>query len=95
MLTPPGAAALAFAALVAAPPAFATVAVPPAPHHKAPTPPYQTIGEAQAREIAWRNGLLIVEEISRMGHVWALAGRDREGLELVVDIDGRDGTVLR
>jgi hypothetical protein len=83
----PAAAALTIATLISIGQAGAGVTVPAA---KA-----TGITETQAREIAWRNGLLIVEEIARMGYIWALAGRDREGHELAFDIDARDGAVLR
>ncbi len=53
------------------------------------------VTEERARDIAWRNGIVIVEEIARNGHVWEVAGRDREGFEIVIDIDGRDGAVIR
>jgi len=78
-----------FAALLAASAAGAASAQTPAPDVPG------MIDELAAREIAWRHGLSTVEEIARNGHVWELAGRDRRGVEIALDIDAHDGSVLR
>lgn len=53
-----------------------------------------TISESQAREIAWSAGLVHVEEITRAGDRWELAGRTVDDDEIVLDIDVRDGRIL-
>lgn len=57
--------------------------------------PQPAISQSLAREIAWSRGMDIVEEISRNGHFWEIAGRDRAGDELILDIDSRDGSIQR
>jgi len=53
-----------------------------------------TISESQAREIAWSAGLVHVEEITRAGDRWELAGRTVDNDEIILDIDVRDGRIL-
>lgn len=53
------------------------------------------IDEADARRIAWSHGLDHVEEIALVGERWEIAGRDRAGVEAAIDIDARDGAILR
>ncbi|WP_332683537.1 PepSY domain-containing protein [Bosea sp. (in: a-proteobacteria)] len=53
------------------------------------------ISEARARAIAFDHGLVHVEEISLFEGRWELAGRDRSGDELVIDLNARDGSLLR
>lgn len=52
------------------------------------------ISERLARDIAWRFGLVHVEEIALWGMYWEIAGRDRDGNERALDIDAHDGRVL-
>lgn len=52
------------------------------------------ISESRAREIAWSAGLVHVEEITRSGDRWELAGRTADGDEIILDIDVRDGRIL-
>ncbi|WP_157732986.1 PepSY domain-containing protein [Bosea sp. AS-1] len=54
----------------------------------------QTISESRAREIAWSAGLVHVEEITRAGDRWELAGRTVDDDEIILDIDARDGRIL-
>lgn len=52
------------------------------------------ISESRAREIAWSAGLVHVEEITRAGDRWELAGRTVDDDEIILDIDARDGRIL-
>jgi hypothetical protein len=52
------------------------------------------ISESRAREIAWSAGLVHVEEVTRAGDRWELAGRTVDDDEMVLDIDIRDGRIL-
>lgn len=52
------------------------------------------ITERSARDIAWSAGLVHVEEILLLDGRWEIAGRDRDGDELTLDIDARDGRLL-
>lgn len=53
-----------------------------------------TISESRAREIAWSAGLVHVEEITRAGDRWELAGRTVDDDEIILDIDVEDGRIL-
>ena len=53
-----------------------------------------TISEQQAREIAWRAGLVHVEAVNRSGDRWEIAGRTADDDEMVLDIDIRSGRIL-
>ena len=57
--------------------------------------PKQAIAEAAARQIAWRSGIDHIEEALLWGDRWEIAGRDREGNEIALDIHADDGRVLR
>lgn len=57
--------------------------------------PRQAIAEAAARQIAWRSGIDHIEEALLWGDRWEIAGRDREGNEIALDIHAYDGRVLR
>lgn len=52
------------------------------------------VSEQSARRIAWRSGLDHIEEIALLGEQWEIAGRDREGNEIVLAIHAHDGRVL-
>lgn len=54
-----------------------------------------TIDEKAARHIAWTHGILHLEEIMLVGHRWEVAGRDREGFEMTLDIGACSGKILR
>ncbi len=54
-----------------------------------------TITQADARRIAWRYGIVRIEEIGLSDDRWQVAGRDSQGDELVIDIDARNGSVSR
>jgi hypothetical protein len=56
---------------------------------------HSLIDENDARRIAWRNGIVHIEEIAFHGDRWEIAGRDRENLELAIDVDAKKGAVLR
>ena len=53
-----------------------------------------TISERQARDIAWRAGLVHVEVIIRAGDRWEVAGRTAEDDEMSIDIDIKNGRIL-
>ena len=53
-----------------------------------------TISERQARDIAWSAGLVHVEEITRSGDRWEVAGRTVDDEEMILDIDIRNGRIL-
>jgi len=69
-------------------PAAADKALPTAPVVPA------LLSEDGARQIAWRSGLDHIEEIVLSGKRWELAGRDRTGQEMTLDIDAGDGRLL-
>ena len=52
------------------------------------------LSEDEARRIAWGSGLDHIEEIVLSGERWEVAGRDRTGLEIRLDIDAVDGRLL-
>ncbi len=52
------------------------------------------VTEQAARTIAWRSGVDHVEEIALFGERWEVAGRDRAGNEITLDINAHDGRVL-
>jgi hypothetical protein len=52
------------------------------------------ISEAAARRIAWGSGIDHIEDIVLADGRWQVAGRDRSGTEITVDIHARDGRVL-
>ena len=68
-------------------PAVAAASVDTRKRHPAP------ISERLAREIAWRLGIVRIEEIALSGALWQIAGRDEDGNERVLDIDAHDGRV--
>lgn len=87
--------ALGLAAVLSCGPADAgrPAAGPVAP---AATPaPADRVSESGARRIAWRSGIDHVEEILLRDERWEIAGRDRSGNEVAVDIDAHDGAILR
>jgi len=53
------------------------------------------ISEAQARSIAFRHGLVHVEEIALSGYRWEIAGRDPDGFERAIDLNAHDGSIIR
>lgn len=52
------------------------------------------ISESLAREIAWRLGIVRIEEIVLLGGLWQIAGRDEDGNERLIDLSARDGHLL-
>lgn len=52
------------------------------------------ITEAQARSIAFRHGLVHVEEIALADWRWEIAGRAQGGLEVTLDLNAYDGSVI-
>lgn len=58
------------------------------------TTPPPRVSEEAARRIAWRSGVDHIEEIMLAGEHWEVAGRDRAGNELALDIHAHDGRVL-
>ena len=52
------------------------------------------VSEASARRIAWRSGVDHIEEIMLSGEQWQVAGRDRSGNEIALDIHAHDGSLL-
>ncbi|MFJ5370183.1 hypothetical protein ACIPIA_13250, partial [Bosea sp. CER48] len=56
--------------------------------------PEDIISEGEARKIAWSAGLVHVEEITRAGDRWEVAGRGVDDTEMVLDIDIRNGRIL-
>ncbi|KRE00309.1 hypothetical protein ASE63_09565 [Bosea sp. Root381] len=56
--------------------------------------PAARLSEDDARHIAWRSGLDHIEEIMLSGERWEVAGRDRTGQEITLDIDAKDGRLL-
>lgn len=62
---------------------------------KAPnTTPAARLSEDDARYIAWSSGIDHIEEIVLSGNRWEIAGRDRMGQEIRLDIDAADGRLL-
>ena len=56
--------------------------------------PAYRVSEDAARRIAWRSGMDHVEEILLVDERWEVAGRDRNGIELTVDIHAQNGRIL-
>lgn len=52
------------------------------------------ISEAQARSIAFRHGLVHVEEIALADWRWEIAGRAQGGVEVTLDLNAYDGSVI-
>lgn len=52
------------------------------------------VTERLARDIAWSAGVVHVDEIVLLDDRWEVAGRNRSGDELALDIDARDGSLL-
>lgn len=52
------------------------------------------VSEQRARDIAWRAGLVHVEEITRSGDRWEVAGRTVDDEEMILDIDIMNGRIL-
>lgn len=89
----PGFAKLALAALLLAVPASASGSA----RSEGATPyakPPPSVSREQARDIAWRLGIVQIEEMALAGIRWEIAGRDEGGNERVLDINAYDGSVL-
>jgi uncharacterized membrane protein YkoI len=86
--------ALLVSALLLFVPASPVLAQTEAPKQSATTPAPR-IDEANARRIAWRHGLVHVEEIRLYADRWEIAGRDRSGFEATFDVDANTGLLLR
>ncbi|RXT54996.1 hypothetical protein B6S44_11925 [Bosea sp. Tri-44] len=54
----------------------------------------QRISEAQARSIAFKHGLVHVEEIALADWRWEIAGRAQGGVEVTLDLNAYDGSVI-
>jgi hypothetical protein len=81
------------AVLVAmATPAFAASGSDEAPAAGKPPP---AVTRQAARDMAWRLGIVQIEEIALDGIRWEIAGRDESGNERILDIDAYDGSVLQ
>jgi hypothetical protein len=52
------------------------------------------ITEAQARSIAFRHGLVHIEEIALADWRWEIAGRAQGGVEVTLDLNAYDGSVV-
>lgn len=52
------------------------------------------ITESQARSIAFRHGLVHVEEIALSDSRWEIAGRAQGGVEVTLDLNAYDGSVI-
>ncbi|CAN7293341.1 PepSY domain-containing protein [Bosea sp. LjRoot237] len=52
------------------------------------------ISEAQARSIAFKHGLVHVEEIALADWRWEIAGRAQGGIEVTLDLNAYDGSVI-
>jgi hypothetical protein len=63
------------------------------PHNPA-TATAPKISEAQARSIAFRHGLVHIEEIALADWRWEIAGRAQGGLEVTLDLNAYDGSVI-
>ncbi|KFC73777.1 hypothetical protein FG93_01465 [Bosea sp. LC85] len=70
-------------------PAVATNTLPP------PAPNTRDISIAEARRIAFDNGMAWIEDIELHGGRWELGGADNNGAEIAIDVSVRDGRVLR
>ena len=57
--------------------------------------PAYRVSEDAARRIAWRSGIDHVEDLLLVDERWEVAGRDRNGNEVAVDIHAHDGRILR
>jgi hypothetical protein len=72
-------------------PAFASsLSQPPLALNKPPP----AVTRQEARDIAWRLGIVQIEEIALYGVRWEIAGRDEKGDERVLDLSAYDGRVL-
>ncbi|WP_186419345.1 PepSY domain-containing protein [Bosea sp. CS1GBMeth4] len=60
----------------------------------APVAALPKITEAQARSIAFRHGLVHVEEIALSDSRWEIAGRAQGGVEVTLDLNAYDGSVI-
>ncbi|HEV2554781.1 MAG TPA: hypothetical protein VGV17_13560 [Bosea sp. (in: a-proteobacteria)] len=61
----------------------------------APTGPETgKMSEASARRIAWGSGIDHIEDVVLADGRWQIAGRDRSGVEITVDIHVGDGRLL-
>lgn len=52
------------------------------------------ITESQARSIAFRHGLVHIEEIALSDWRWEIAGRAQGGVEVTLDLNAYDGSVV-
>lgn len=52
------------------------------------------ITESQARSIAFRHGLVHIEEIALADWRWEIAGRSQGGVEVSLDLNAYDGSVI-
>lgn len=52
------------------------------------------ITESQARSIAFRYGLVHIEEIALSDWRWEIAGRAQGGVEVTLDLNAYDGSVV-
>lgn len=52
------------------------------------------ITESQARSIAFRHGLVHIEEIALADWRWEIAGRAQGGVEVTLDLNAYDGSVI-
>lgn len=85
---------LALAAMLLAVPASASASA----RSEGATPyakPPPSVSRQQARDIAWRLGIIQIEEMALDGIRWEIAGRDESGNERLLDINAYDGSVLR
>ncbi|MET3891468.1 hypothetical protein ABIE41_002544 [Bosea sp. OAE506] len=57
--------------------------------------PAYRVTEKAARRIAWRSGVDHIEDLVLVDERWEVAGRDRSGNEVAVDIHAHDGRILR
>lgn len=57
--------------------------------------PAYRVSEDAARRIAWRSGVDHIEDLVLVDERWEIAGRDRSGNEVAVDIHAHDGRILR
>ena len=56
--------------------------------------PAYRVSEEAARRIAWRSGIDHIEDLLLVDERWEVAGRDRSGNEVTVDIHAHDGRIL-
>lgn len=60
-----------------------------------PAPAPSMIDRESARRIAWRYGLIHVEEMALENGRWEIAGRTSDDDEISIDIDAKSGALLR